>query len=232
MKRTDNITRVNPQKLKPIQKYVCWIDIMGTRNTMNLSLARVSNFILKFHSGVIESKKKEQGIQCYPLMDGVFITCADLNIMKRTLNSIFNQMAKLFCQEEPFEHKFIIRGTLAFGEVVDGCDISDEICKGINENAQYRDTLLLGIPITQAYENEHNAPPLGIYIHESARQFGNLQGRYYQWYSDDQASTLGKKIKEYFEECDRQAHSINMERDKIKLYLELQNECFPIKETE
>lgn len=228
----NNTIRVNPKKLNPKQKYVCWIDIMGTRNTMNLSLARVSNFILKFHNGVIESKRNKRDIKCYPLMDGVFITCANLNKMKHTLDSIFTQMAELFCQEEPFEHKFIIRGALAFGEVVDGCDISDEVCKEINEDIQYRDTLLLGIPITQAYENEHNAPPFGIYIHESARQFGHLQGRYYQWYSDYNTSTLSEKIKEYFEECNRQAHSINMDRDKIKLYMELQNEYFPINETE
>lgn len=226
-------TRVNPNHLQPQQKYVCWIDIMGTRNTMNLSLARVSNFILKFHSCIIESKKKEQDIKYYPLMDGVFITCSDLNAMKRTLNTIFGKITDLFCNEETFEHKFIIRGSLAFGEVVDGCDISNDICKEINEDTPYRNTLLLGLPVAQAYENEHNAPPFGIYIHESARQFKNLQGRYYQWNNtENKISLLGKKLEEYFQECERQIYSINMNPDKIKVYMELQKECFPIKDSE
>ena len=97
---------VNADNLSPKSKYVCWIDIMGTRNTMTLSLARASNFILKFHSQII--KAKQNNVTCYPLMDGVFITCENLEPLKQTINSIFTEIANTFVGEQVFNHKFII----------------------------------------------------------------------------------------------------------------------------
>ena len=217
---------VNADKLAHESKYVCWIDIMGTKNTMKQSLARASNFILKFHSKVIQAQ--QGNIISYPLMDGVFITCKNLETLKQTINSIFTEIATMFTQETNFDHKFLIRGALAKGEIIDGCEINNNICKNINELQNYRDALLLGMPMIQAIEAEHYAPPFGIYIHESAREFKNLQGRYYQWSVNNiqLQGKLKKHIDNYFKKCSTQYHHLEMEKEKIKLYQELNNEYF------
>ena len=207
---------VNADNLAPESKYVCWIDIMGTKNTMKQSLARASNFILKFHSKVIQAQ--QGNIISYPLMDGVFITCKNLETLKQTINSIFTEIATMFTQETNFDHKFLIRGALAKGEIIDGCEINNNICKNINELQNYRDALLLGMPMIQAIEAEHYAPPL----------FKNLQGRYYQWSVNNiqLQGKLKKHIDNYFKKCSTQYHHLEMEKEKIKLYQELNNEYF------
>lgn len=46
--------QVNTAQFKSSKEYVCWIDIMGTKNTMSESFQKAANFILKFHSCVVD----------------------------------------------------------------------------------------------------------------------------------------------------------------------------------
>ena len=55
------------------------------------------------------------------------------------------------------------------------------------------------MPMIQAFTSEKQAPPFGIYIHESARTVGGLQGRYYFWRRNDTLSVnthLQSELKE------------------------------------
>ena len=210
---------VNANELQPTLEYVCWIDIMGTKNIMSISLAKAANFILKFHASINNIKEKE--VKCYPLMDGVFITCKELETLKKVINNIYTNIANIFSKETKFEHKFIIRGALAYGEIINGCDISDKACQAFNENTNYRDSLLLGMPMVQAFGFESFAPPFGMYIHESARKYEGLQGCYYKWQEEEAMQQLKKKTINYFEECQKRIHYLDMKEEKLKFYKEL-----------
>jgi hypothetical protein len=55
------------------------------------------------------------------------------------------------------------------------------------------------MPMIQAFTSEKLAPPFGIYIHESARTVGGLQGRYYYWRRNEALSAnvhLQSELKE------------------------------------
>lgn len=216
---------VNAKELKPTLEYVCWIDIMGTKNIMSTSLAIAANFILKFHASINKIKEGKE-VKCYPLMDGVFITSKELEPLKKVINNIYTNIANIFIDEKKFEHKFVIRGALAYGEIINGYDISEKACRIINKNINYRDSLLLGIPMIQAFGTESFAPPFGMYIHESARKYDGLQGCHYKWQGEIEISKLKDNISNYFTECQKRIHYLDMKEDKLKLYKELVEEYF------
>ena len=49
---------VSTDKMNPIDAYVCWLDIMGTKNSMSESFEKSANFILRFHSAILNAKKR------------------------------------------------------------------------------------------------------------------------------------------------------------------------------
>lgn len=221
---------VNADKLDLKDEYVCWIDIMGTKNIMSESIQKAANFILKFHSCIIESTNEEKGVRCYPLMDGVFVTSSNFKTIKKVIDKIFNQLAALFLQEEKNAHRFIIKGSLAYGYVAHGSNISNEICSSIASSENYKNTIMLGIPMIQAIKSETKAPPFGIYIHESARKYKGLQGKHYSWSFSgplkiDKVDLQGKIIN-YFKWCDQFIEYQEMDKHKIQLYIQQTNEYF------
>ena len=66
----------------------------------------------------------------------------------------------------------VIRGAVAYGPVILG-----EECKSgslfLKEN-DYANGILLGMPLVQAYTAERDAPPFGVFVHESVRAFGQM----------------------------------------------------------
>lgn len=56
-------------------EYVCWLDIMGTKSSMENSVNTCAIFMLKFHAAILEAiDKKKCNISTYPVMDGVYLT--------------------------------------------------------------------------------------------------------------------------------------------------------------
>lgn len=89
---------------------------------------------------------------------------------------------------ETNNHRFIVRGALAKGTIQHGRKISSEVSPDMAPRSGYKQHLLFGIPMIQAFNAEKQAPPFGIYIHESARTVDGLQGCYYYWRRDDTLS--------------------------------------------
>ena len=222
---------VNTQTLQPTNTYVCWIDIMGTKNAMSNSFEQASNHILRFHACCIKASNEADStyqIRIYPLMDGVFITATELAPLKDVIKRIYEQLSELFITEVNFRHKFVIRGALAYGEISHGEEIDNQVNPDIASNVNYKKQLLFGLPMIQSFTSERNAPPFGVYIHESARIVGKLQGRYYEWLRDDNERRLSMKesLNQYFDWCKEHHNQLDMEINKIEKYKELINEYF------
>lgn len=218
----DNINKnkqkyyVDSNKIKYKNKFVCWIDIMGTKNTMLESNEKAANFILRFHQCVLSVKGHFADMKFYPVMDGVYITAEKYDSMQCMLKELVLDLADMFCKETENRHRFVVRGAIAYGAVIDGSMIKKDICK---MNDDYKQLMLLGLPVIQAYQSEREAPPFGLYIHESARMPKGFQGRYYAWFRNDSSDIVKKlcqSIDSYFEWCD--AYRLYLQLDECKLY--------------
>ena len=224
-----NLIKVNSDDFTTENEYVFWIDIMGTKNSMSESFHKAANFILKFHCAVLRAVENNNRVRVYPLMDGVFITSNDISILKPIINSIFKTLYHLFITESQHAHRFIIKGSIAYGPIAHGENITTEVCEELHKNSDYRKSLMCGMPMIQAFNDEHKAPPFGVYIHESARINRKLSGRYYDWYHKISASEVKKlrnTIKLYFEWCDKHHQYLCLDPQKIQLYQHLVKEYF------
>ena len=221
--------RIDSSKLSPQQEYVCWIDIMGTKNTMSESFEKAVNFILRLHECVINAVKSQPNVNSYPLMDGVFITCPNKETICKIIDEVFTEIADHFISVNKNIYRFIIKGSLSYGFIAHGNSISNTVCSGIiADNDEYKKSIMFGMPMIQAFTAEHTAPPFGIYIHESARQPKRIQGRYYHWkIKQDKTFTkdlLKQKIISYFNWCTHYSPSLEMDTTKISMYKKLSEE--------
>ena len=140
-----------PTVFKSSKEYVCWIDIMGTKNTMSESFQKAANFILKFHSCVVDAIDQVKPVSFYPLMDGVFITSPNGNVIKKVINIIFSTVAEIFLSEEKNDYRFIIKGSLAYGYIAHGVNIDEKVCEKLFHKDNYKQSLMCGMPMIQAF---------------------------------------------------------------------------------
>lgn len=218
---------INTSNLKSDKEYVCWIDTMGTKNTMSESFEKAANFMIRFHAIVMESIKGVADVKCYPLMDGIYLTSTKWNTLKRVINKIYSEAAGIFIKEEVIAHRFLIRGAIAFGQIAHGTAIADDVCQNFHNMDNYKSTLLMGMPMIQSYTAESSAPPFGMYIHESARQPKILQGRFYAWSNDEKLKALlRQKIHQYFDWCSAYRNYLQISSEKIVKYKQLNDEYF------
>lgn len=223
-----NVIQVNTQHLDVKDMYVCMIDMMGTHSIMSESFERSANFLLRFHSVVNNHCQNDKSIHVYPVMDAVYLATGSLEKLRDVLNGIFCDLVKLLLSETNNRQRFLVRGSIAFGQVFEGRKFNEEICPQISNNSIYAKNLLLGLPLIQAHQSEQFAPPMGIFIHESARKYHSLQGRYYQWWrgKENEKNDFERAINEYFNWCRDQHISLGMELEKIEKYQTLNKEHF------
>ena len=218
---------VNTSNFTHEDSYVCWVDIMGTKSIMEESFEKAANFILRFHATCIKAAASDIGVRCYPLMDGAFLTTTDIDKLKKVINHIYQELALNFIDTDTCNHLFIIRGSIAKGELAHGEDISTTVCKEIALNDGYKKNLLFGLPMIQAFNAEKDAPPFGVYIHESARKNDGIKGRYYNWCTDDNTKNkLKHMLLLYFSWCKLHSPYLRMDRIKISHYEELVEDYF------
>lgn len=235
--------KVDTSKLKPhiSHEYVCLIDIMGTKNCMRESFQRSVNFILRLHSCVTNvvakvNAKPENAdtIRLHSIMDGVYLTCANLGVLLQAVKTIYVKLADVFINESDHKKQFLIRGSIARGDISHGEYITDEVCHELASHPDYIGHLLMGMPMIQAYGKESEAAPFGIYIHESARSYDGLQCRHFNWWGKKEGevkeiiSNLALELHKYFDWCSINTHSLKMEPQKITEYKSLVKEYFRI----
>ena len=224
---------------EPENNYVCWFDVMGTRNQMLRSLPTSANFICKLHCAVLEAYEElgegTIGVCLYPVMDGVYITSASRDPLMALLSASLRHLAETFLQEETVYHRFLVRGAIAFGPVVHGLSVRDEASWVLSRHRRERDSILMGMPMAQAYQAEAGAPPYGIAIHESARAFAPENERpfrfiWWDWYSRGEprldTARMVQALNQYFDWHVEHTNTTGYDAQRIEHHRALVREYF------
>lgn len=165
------------------RRYVAFVDIMGTQAHMTKSTVIAANFIFKLHAAVLDAWKNEkyEDVFVYPVMDGAYITAARKEDIEKIIVRVFSGIAELQIGEKNPAHRFIVRGSIAFGEVIHGHHVPYSASKVFEIDLNYKNNILLGPAMILAYSGEGKAAPFGIYIDSSAIDNGNGRGFSANW---------------------------------------------------
>ena len=205
----------------PSNEYVAWMDVMGIQAIMSRSLPISANFVLKLHVAALEAL--QQHVTLYPVMDGVYVTSQNQAAFKDFLRDVFVRIGTLLVATNDDRHRFLVRAGVAFGPVIHGSSLNQLVSTTLHNNPDYRDSILLGMPMVQAHLGESKAPPFGIYVHESARAFAPGGARpfnevWWRWFEPQQhalAVDLHVALVQYFDWCAARAQAIEYAADRI-----------------
>ena len=131
---------------KSHKEYVAFVDIMGTRTHMKACVDEAANFIFKLHAAIISAwrEKNYGGVFVYPVMDGAYIATKSKEDMINILVRIYRELAQLFINEPNSLHRYMIRGSVAYGDVIHGHNIPYEASKAFESYLGYKDQIMLG----------------------------------------------------------------------------------------
>lgn len=202
------------------EAYVCWIDVMGMGPTMSRSTKTAANFIFKLHTAVVNSQT--DGVKLFPVMDGVYATSNDKDEILSFLISVFGDLAEEFIYEENNPYRFIPKGAVAYGPVIDGGNVGSGASRDLADEEEYKSSILLGIPVIQAFKSEDSAPPFGVHVHESARTFSSddddpMPYVWWDWFINlDLDGNLEDELMSYYEWCESNSNKISYPSEKNK----------------
>lgn len=224
-------------------QYVGWIDAMGIQSAMGRSTDVAANFVFKLHIAVLQSADalqphQREGLSLYPVMDGVYFVTNDQQALQAFLKRTFGSLAREFVETAEMRHRFLVRGALSCGPVVHGLQLPEEASGTLAAHPDYRDSILLGLPMIQAYLTERSAPPFAVYVHESARAFAPegrrpLKPTWWRWFKTPEDETwpelardLRTELRRYFEWCGKRAAEIGYDTESIKKHSTLAEQYF------
>lgn len=231
-------------------EYVCWLDIMGTRQTLLRSTAMAANFIGKLHAAVLRTTRQLSGEGndqeslpvLYPMLDGVYVTCKDDRTLTRFLTCVYAKLATEFLSQKQEHYRFIPKASVAYGPVLHARNLEDKACYDLTNDKQYRNSLFFGIPISQAQEGERKAPPFGVYIHESARAFGSakqqfFKSKWWHWFSKNPndrncpprlATDLESELEAHYAWCKEESIYIGYPESRIEEHERYMRQYFSV----
>jgi hypothetical protein len=224
-------------------QYVGWIVAMGIQSAMGRSIDVAANFVFKLHIAVLESidvlsAHRRRSVFLYPVMDGVYFVTDDQQALFKFLRQVFGRLAREFVETTEMRHRFLVRGALACGPVVHGLQLPEGASATLAAHPEYRSSILLGLPMIQAYLTERLAPPFSMYIHESARAFApavlsTIRVTWWRWFTTpederwpDLAPRLRDELRGYFRWCEERAMEIGYESESIKKHRGLADQYF------
>lgn len=196
-------------------RYVCWFDVMGTASISSRSIPEASVKVFKVHTAAISAHEElpvryTDDIEMYPMMDGVYAISESKDALRRFLHLLFTAFGEDIIKASETHHILAVRASVAYGPVVAGKDMD-----GYNDTLEgtiHQEQTLVGLPVIQAFSHEREAPPFGVYIHESARAFAPdgddpFNFVWWKWFrsNDDQfdeeelAHQVRDKLEEYWE---------------------------------
>ena len=152
--------------------YVAWLDLMGAGHIMSVSVQKSANFLVRLHMAVERSAQEHKftGTRL-PINDGIYLVSESKIEIISMVQSVMVMMASLFIATKAPHDRCLVRGAIAFGPVYRGQDLVGGMSKKMQQSPAFLENVLFGPPIIQAYKAEGTAPPYGIAIHESARNF-------------------------------------------------------------
>lgn len=233
----------NSKKLPSKKKaYVAFIDIMGTQTYMNISVDATANYIFKLHAAVISAWRSApyKNVFVYPIMDGAYITAGSKDDMEKILIRIYDGLASLFLKETE-KNGFVFRTGLAYGEVIYGHEVPYNSSKVCEMDLNYKNGILLGKPMIEAYQAEEKASPFGVYLAESARKhedatrytYGAFAGDW-KWFRGENLKIktdvieLKRKILKRFEWLDDENNDAHYDSSEIERHKQLVEDYFDI----
>lgn len=221
----------------PVPHYVAWLDIMGASGAMRRSLPMSTNFVMKLHIACQTAKKRPgyDHLELFPVIDGVYIACPVLRVMRYFIKDVMSQLALTFIFEEEQKFRFMARGALAYGSISKGSALQNI---NVNLDATYTKHIVLGSPLSQAHDDESNAPPFGIFTSESARMFAPegqqpLQGVHLKWWyagNESRDNELLRHLKlaiyEWYDWAEKHPESLMYDPARMKVHRALFDEYF------
>ncbi|MCW5938358.1 MAG: hypothetical protein KF884_07595 [Fimbriimonadaceae bacterium] len=233
--KNDQAPYFDANKLNIQNRYVAWLDVMGSRSMMTRSLATSANFIFKLHVAAIRANTK--GLSLYPMNDGVYAVGDDIKLIQTWVKEAFRQVVLANAQaKDDMTKVFLARAAVAFGPVADGRTLGNGAAHELNSNAQVKDAVLVGAPVVNAFLHERYASPFGVFVHESARTFAppNVQpwsyGSYMRYWKPGKheawISNLVQVLGEYLGHCADQSRELDYGLDRIREHHALAWEYF------
>lgn len=196
----------NPSKVpEPREELVAWVDLMGTRNLMATSLKVISTAIFKLHVGALDAMRDLafDSIFLFPVMDGFYATSDHPLQLKQFLQHVFKGLSRTFLDDKASHHlQFLIKGAIAKGKVYQGRELASGAADRLDENPDYRNSVLIGMPVVSSYLAESSAPPFGLAVHESAKSDFEISETEVWWKWHDRtfdAQGFYSELKRYFE---------------------------------
>lgn len=191
---------------------------------MLTSLPVTANFIFKLHVSALEAPR--ENLSLYPVMDGVFVVAQDRFELRRFLTMVIARLADLFVGTPDNEHRFLVKCSIAFGGVIHGRDIPVATSYSFKDNGEYKDSILLGMPMVNAVQGEPRAAAFGVFVHDSAGEFLSPPERkrshvWWPWFLPDQrdcAKALRIALPEYFAWCEDRAGALDYDPSRIRLH--------------
>jgi hypothetical protein len=164
-------------------------------------------------------------------MDGAYITSEKQASIMTTLKGFFTSCAEYFAGMEKPEHRFLIRGGLAFGPVIHGADISPACNPELGKTAEYKQNLLFGMPMIQANRCELLAPPFGLYLDESARAFAAegsapFSGVWQKWWDKELPDGFLNRLYEHFTWCEANWRRVEYKLERVREHSEMARQYF------
>lgn len=221
--------KAGPQR----NRYVLWVDIMGSQGKMLRGLRTASIPLMKLHVAALEAQKKNthKPINLYPVIDGIYVVCEDLGPLEFFISDVFRSMGAEFIMLEQWERS-VIRGAIAYGPVILGGESVEG--SGILKESSYAESILLGMPLVQAFVAEKTAPPFGVFVHESVRAFGPTNKHpvttvLWQWWRKNEenykiARALLPSLNEYYDWCAIHPISSDYSPDRLSAHRALAHE--------
>lgn len=219
-------------------RYVFWLDLMGARNLMKLSLPRAARSVMKIHAAALFAKQIHPELEINPVMDGVYGFVADRELLETCLTEILGSLANVFVHERVSSSRFMVRAGVAYGPLIPGSSLAAGAAI-LQENKLYLGGTAIGMGISHAYEAESSAPPFGVYIHESARAFApRTKGSYpyrvnlWRWFDDDDALTWATRrtLLMHFDWLEKNPSAAQYELEAMKRHKNLAVEYFRLHE--
>lgn len=215
----------NGQDIKPILRFVAWVDLMGAENHMIQSLQRSAIFIGKIHDAGLQAYSKFDNLSLHPITDGFFAVHEDFHQLRRFTERVMLSLAHLFSSENHHQHRFLPRAGIAYGPFVN----DTEMQKGNNrfsDHPEYMRNVLVGCPLSWAYKAEGKAPPFGIYIDQSVTSHADQPVAWvlHRWWNSRMetetawAREFGTIVLEHFEWLSQNAINTRFEPDKLERY--------------
>ena len=219
----------------PPAEYVVWLDVMGTQARMSRSLEQTANFVFKLHVAAIAARAAQEDtrLSIYPVMDGFYASSPVQRAMLDFLRAIFSDLAQEFNNSTQQIYRFSVRGCLAYGPTIHGRDVHDSASRELAREVAYRNSILLGMPVVQAHSNESQAPPFGIFVHESARALAPtgenpLHEVWWRWarYNDPTWIALGANLQQHLVWCEERSMPLNYPKDRIAAHRNMVEQYF------